>query len=364
MLGDVDGGRGARRRAGSTRVWIDLANSPHPLLFAPIARALEAAGHAVLVTVRDHAQTLELAREHWPDPVVIGGESPPGRLRKGGALVRRIRLLRSWARERRPDVAVSHNSYAQIVAAKSVGVPSVTAMDYEHQPANHLAFRLARLVLLPEAYPVATATRQGATKRKTRRYPGLKEALYIGDFEPDQDVTSKLGIDRHAGESLVVVRTPPTGALYHGFENALHTRILETISAKPDVRCVVLARNASQAAALKTVRRDAFSVPEHAIDSRSLLYAADLVIGAGGTMTREAALMGVPTFSVFAGRQPAVDRWLERSGRLSRVTDARQVASVTPRDVDPPPIAELRQLAAGPMRVFLDAVADAARGLG
>jgi len=41
--------------------------SPHPLLFAPIARRLEELGHEVLVTVRDHAQTAELAFERWPD---------------------------------------------------------------------------------------------------------------------------------------------------------------------------------------------------------------------------------------------------------------------------------------------------------
>ena len=36
------------------RVWIDLANSPHPLLFAPVVRLLEEHGHEVLVTVRDN----------------------------------------------------------------------------------------------------------------------------------------------------------------------------------------------------------------------------------------------------------------------------------------------------------------------
>ena len=40
------------------KIWIDLSNSPHPLLFAPIARAFEEQGHEVLVTARDNAQTL------------------------------------------------------------------------------------------------------------------------------------------------------------------------------------------------------------------------------------------------------------------------------------------------------------------
>src|SRR5437764_360637 len=47
--------------AENVRVWIDLANTPHPVLFAPIADELEAQGHEVLVTARDHAQTVALA---------------------------------------------------------------------------------------------------------------------------------------------------------------------------------------------------------------------------------------------------------------------------------------------------------------
>ena len=84
-----------------------------------------------------------------------------------------------------------------------------------------------------------------------------------------------------------------------------------TTVAEQGARCVVLARRPEQRRAIGALGLPNVVLPEHAIDSRSLMYAADLVIGAGGTMTREAALLGVPTVSVFAGRTPAVDRWLE-----------------------------------------------------
>src|SRR5438128_2581616 len=125
------------------RIWIDLSNSPHPLLFGPIARRLEEAGHPVLITARDNAQTVELARERWSDIAVIGGVSPKGRRAKAGAIWRRVTDLRRWAKTMLPDVALSHNSYAQVLAARTLRIPAVTAMDFEHQPANHIAFRLA-----------------------------------------------------------------------------------------------------------------------------------------------------------------------------------------------------------------------------
>jgi uncharacterized protein len=108
------------------KVWIDLSNSPHPLLFTPIRVAFEEEGHTVLMTARDNAQTLELARQRWPDVKAIGGRSPGGRIAKARALASRAHDLFRWARAVEPDVALSHNSYAQILAARLARIPVVT----------------------------------------------------------------------------------------------------------------------------------------------------------------------------------------------------------------------------------------------
>ena len=343
------------------RVWIDLSNSPHPLLFAPLARRLDDQGHEVLVTARDNAQTLELTRARWPHAVAIGGPSPRGRVAKGAALGRRIADLRRWARSARPDVALSHNSYAQIVAAEALRVPVVTAMDFEHQPANHLAFRLADSILVPDVLPREVIRRQGGRAAKVRPYPGFKEEVYLGDFEPDPRVLTRLGLGSDHLETVVVLRTPPGRAIYHHFDNPLFFDVLKTIGGQPGVRMIVLARHPEQRRAVADLELGNCLVPNAAIDSRSLMYAADLVIGAGGTMTREAALLGVPTLTMFAGRSPAVDRALESQGRLGRLERCEQVASVARRRGDPVPPAELRARGERLMDVFLEAVRVSAR---
>ena len=330
------------------RVWIDLSNSPHPLLFSPIVRRLREDGHEVLLTARDNAQTAELALERWPETVIIGGHTPKQKAAKLRQIALRMSDLRRWARAVGPDVALSHNSYAQIVAASRLGVPAVTAMDFEHQPANHLAFRLARTVLLPDVLPLDALRHQGAAARKTVRYPGLKEELYIGDFEPDPSILARLRLGDHRGgrdgsrRTIVVARTPPTGALYHPFANPLFERSLETVCSQDDVVCVVLTRSQEQIGRIEALALRNCIVPHVAIDSRSLMYAADAMIGAGGTMTREAALMGIPTWTLFAGTPPAVDLWLERRGKLVRLTDTEQLAQLTPRPGPPRETAELR----------------------
>ena len=69
------------------------------------------------------------------------------------------------------------------------------------------------------------------------------------------------------------------------------------------------------------------------------MHAADLVIGAGGTMTREAALLRVPTFSAYAGAQPAVDRWLEAQGLLRRLERVDDILPLAPRTDEPASLA-------------------------
>ena len=343
------------------KVWIDAAHPPHPLLFGPVARRLEALGHEVAVTARDASETLDLARERWPSAARIGGPSPKGRRAKAQAIARRARDLRRWAAALRPDVALSHNSYAQIVAARSLGIPIVTAMDYEHQPANHLAFRLAHRVLLPDLLPLESVRRQGARPAKVVRYHGLKEELYLGDFEPDPAVLETIGVRRRDGDVLVAVRAPSFHTLYHPSTNPLFAPVMEHLAARADVRCVVLTRHPEQRAALAALDAPNFTLPEHAVDSRSLMHATDLVIGAGGTMTREAALMGVPTVSIYTGPPPAVDLWLERRGLLRRVTDAAQLDGVERRRREPVPLDELRRRSADLVDLFATATVDAAR---
>jgi hypothetical protein len=295
------------------RVWIDLANSPHVAVVAPIAARLEREGHEIVLTARDHAQTVELARTRWPDVLVVGGESPPGRAAKGAEIARRAVRLRRFALERRPDVAFSHGSYAQIAAAWSVRLPAVTMMDYEHQPANHLSFRLARRVIVPEVFPAEALRRYGARPGKVVRYPGFKEELYLGGFSPADSIREQLELDDDA--IVAVFRPPPDGALYHRMANERFDEVVRLALRHDGVQIVLLPRTAAQRARYEALS-PRIRVPRQAVDGASLLAAADLTVGAGGTMNRESAVLGTPTYSVFAGRLAAVDAELMRQGRL------------------------------------------------
>src|SRR6185503_2803244 len=179
------------------RIWIDLANSPHVPFFRSLTNDFIQRHHEILVTARAFAETVELAKAAGFNPEVIG-EHGGGKLSgKAGNLVQRALALGRWARGRNLDLAVSHNSYSQVLAARALSLKTVTLMDYEHQPANHLAFRLASRVIVPQAFPDAALTSFGAHPAKVRRYAGLKEDVYLADFQTDPEFEkqlSKLGI--------------------------------------------------------------------------------------------------------------------------------------------------------------------------
>ncbi|HEY9405186.1 MAG TPA: DUF354 domain-containing protein [Pyrinomonadaceae bacterium] len=305
------------------RIWIDLANSPHVPFFAALGEEFRARGHELELTARDFAQTVELAERAHLAPAVIGGHGGRALKGKAGNLFGRALALRSWARGRpRFDLAVSHNSYSQIIAARALGLRSVTLMDYEHQPANHLAFRLASRVVVPRAFPDAALKRFGAHARKVRRYDGFKEDVYLAGWQPRagafENMLETLGM--RAGHALVVVRPPARDALYHRFDNELFDALLAHLCAHTDARIVLLARTGAQREEFEARRwGENVSIPRAALDGATLIAAADLVVSAGGTMNREAAALGVPAATVYAGEWAAVDEELVRQGRLTRI---------------------------------------------
>ena len=301
-------------------IWIDLANSPHVPFFRALIPEFERRGHEVLVTVRQYAQTVELASAAGIAHVVIGGHGGAGLLGKAGNLIGRTAALVHWARGRGIDLAVSHNSYSQIAAARTLGIKSVTLMDYEHQPANHLAFRFASRVIVPRAFPGKALRHYGANLSKVSRYNGTKEDVYLADFIPDPgfvETLKELGIA--PSDVLVVVRPPASEALYHRFENELFEEMIKSLCGSSNVKVILVARTSAQRIAYSSSNCANMIVPSIALDGSNLIAHADLVISAGGTMNREAAALGIPAATIYAGKWAAVDEELVAQGRLVRI---------------------------------------------
>ena len=305
------------------RIWVDLTNTAHVPVLRPLVELLEADGHDVDLTARPLSHTLELL-DDWGHPyLAVGRHGGAGRLGKARAAAQRLRGLLRFARDRRFDAALGHASVDLPPAARLLRIPNATMFDYEWAVAQHtVVCRLANRVLVPEAIPPERLARYGARPPKLVRYEGLKEEYYLANWEPDTDALTSLGLDRR--RVLCVVRTAPSYALdLGGSENPLLGRVLRRL-ADEQVQTVVLARTDEQRRAARAVS-DRFVVPDRAVDGSSLVAFADVLVSAGGTMNREAAVLGTPVWSIFEGRLGAIDEQLASQGRLRFLTDPAQL---------------------------------------
>lgn len=317
------------------RLLIDLTNSPHVPFFAPLVRELEAGGHEVTITARRFAQTVELAQLHGLDVEVLGSHGGTSRLGKArAALARTWQLDRFVGRAAVPgggfDVALSHGSTDLPLVARRRGIPHVTIFDYEWARTQHrLNCRMSWRVAVPDSIPFERLDDYGAPGRVVG-YPGLKEEYYLDPEALDPGaVRAQLGIAPE--QVLVVLRPPADMALYHrGITNDVFAAVLDRVRAAAGCTAVVLPRTDSQRTALRAaIGRDAqVVIPREAVDGASLVAAADVVVSAGGTMNREAAALGVPVYTIFAGRLGGVDEGLLADGRLRLLTRAEDVELV------------------------------------
>ena len=316
----------------SRKIWIDLTNSPHVLFFRPILRRLAEAGVETVVTARDFAQTLGLLQRYRIEHTVIGRHGGASVAGKSLGLVRRSGALVRFGRGRGMTQAVSHGSNDLAVAARLLRIHSTVLHDYEGAAGMHrINFRLADKVMLPAVIPFEALAPLGLDRDRYRPYDGLKEQVALADFSPDPGVLGELGLD--PARLIVVLRPPATMSLYHrGIANTVFDDVLQRLLGQ-DAQIVLLPRTMDQAAGFADV--SGVIIPSVPVDGPSLVWVSDAVISAGGTMNREAAVLGVPTWTTFAGTLGAVDRQLVEEGRMQVLAQADDVTVTKREPIEP-----------------------------
>jgi predicted glycosyltransferase len=305
-------------------IWIDLDNSPHVPLFAPIIKELRRRGHSVLVTARDCFQVCELARLLGVEHKLIGRHYGENKILKMVGLCIRAMELVPTVLSGRPDLALSHGSRAQLLLCAALKVPSIVMIDYEF--AAGLTLMRPTWIMVPEAIP-DTAIHFDHTR--ILKYTGIKEDVYVPRFAPDPNIRTDLGLDED--DLVVTLRPPATEAHYHNPESdLLFHAVIDLLRDRSNTKIVLLPRNERQEISVRNSWPDLFAagkiiVPGDAVDGLNLIWFSDLVISGGGTMNREAAALGVPVYSIFRGKIGAVDRHLANTDRLVLVESVEDV---------------------------------------
>ena len=307
------------------KVWIDITNAPHVHFFKGLIRELEKVGHEVLITTREFDGLTGILDMYGFDYYVVGrhgGATLEGKLIAG---TERMYKLSKLIVEEKPDLALYKHSAEAPRVAFGLQIPSIGFVDNETAVGqNKLILPYTKLLLFPKAIDAYELLRCGADPNGMRPVNGFSELAHLYGFVPDKRVLRELGLRRNG---YIVMRTEPVKANYF---NGPEKSILEdVIPLLPDVPIVLFPRTGEQRARFD--KFDNVIMPERPVDSLSLLHYAKLMIGAGGTMNREAIALGTPTISTYPGRLLAVTRWLVEKGVEFHSTDPVKVASMAER---------------------------------
>lgn len=308
------------------KIWVDLATAPQVLFMQPLITEMKRRGNEVFITSRNFSETVGLADRCGLDHVPVGSHGGKTMLGKITANIQRaIRLARLvWPQH--VSLAVGHGSIGQAIGATWLRIPIIAMGDYEGQPYNQFYWRIAKRLIVPEVCSKANLRKYGASEAKIASYPGIKEQVYLAAFNPDPTFREKLGI---SAESIVATMRPPSEvSAYHRFKNTVFDETIRYVAGCARTVVALLPRDAEQRAAYADLGLSNILIPREVLDGPQLVYCSDLVVGAGGTMNREATVLGTPVYSQFQGLSGSVDKYLIKQGKMVRVVDPDDIPKI------------------------------------
>jgi predicted glycosyltransferase len=293
------------------RIWFDISNSPHIAMFYDLIRELEDDGHDIIITSRPLANTVDLLNQRGLKHTIVGEHYGKSFIRKLFGFPIRVLQLARFLRRQRPHLAVSQSSFHSPLVAKILGIPSIYTNDNEHALGNKIAFMFATKILVPENLDKQKVRGWGISMKKIVQYPGVKEGIYLWRRYRLVQVNHRKAAE---GTMQVFIRPEPrTAQYYKGRLNFLDETIM---GLKDKFSVTILVRDSHQREYYKQKKFSSVVVPEKPMPFESIATHCDLFIGAGGSMTRELAVLGVPAISVYQDKLLAVDEYLVEQGLL------------------------------------------------
>jgi predicted glycosyltransferase len=291
------------------KIWFDISNSPHVNLFAALIRDLMQE-HEVIITCRPLANTVDLLDLHQFEYHVVG-KHYGGKLasKLSGYPVRVWQLVR-FLRKHKPAVGITQSTFTSAIAARFLGIPFIYMNDNEHAMGNIPSFVFADRILIPEFLDRKKVHRQGARDNKIIQYPGVKEGIYLWNTPI---------MYKSIPERMIYVRPEPWIAQYYkGATNFLDDLLLYL---KDRSKVVLLPRGKDQAVHYEQDKFKGIEVLNKPLSLQEIASQCRLFIGAGGTMTREMAVLGIPTISVYQDTLLDVDQYLIDNGMMIHKPD-------------------------------------------
>jgi len=297
-----------KRRKGensTVKIWYDACTGKHMRYGSAIAKRLRMAGHEVILTTREHPDTLALASILGEKPVVVGKYRPATLFSRLEESAKRIVHFSKLFKDDPPDIAVSHQSVELCRTAFGLGIPIILTADTPHAKAvNKLTIPFATTLVASEALPKRFL--EEYYPDRIVQFKGVDEIAWIKELKPPGTSDYK--------KPLIVVREIETKAAYALGTADQTVEIAEKLGALGNV--LLLRR---------------YGGTDEFVDSAKTVANADLVVSAGGTIAREAALQGVPSIIISELGRTYVNTYLAHKGFPIFMSDPTSMLNLAKR---------------------------------
>lgn len=308
------------------KIWIDIVNSPHVRFFNGIIKRLKADGHEVLITARDFSNIHDLLDIFQLEYTSIGKHGVTLEEKLLASTKRAYELSQFIAKEN-VDIAITKHSIELPRVAFGLGIPNIFILDNEHAiAANKLTLPLTSKLIIPEIFDVWNTIHFGMNPNDIVRYNGTCEVTHLEDFEYNKNIIEDLGLKLN-NKKIILMRPEPSLASYLDTDctKSVLTPIVNALKDQADI--LIIPRFRTQGEIFNDLEN--VHIIKTPVDTFSLMKKADLLIGAGGTMNREAALLGTPVISCYPGKQLSVDTYYIDKGLMKRSQNLNEIIDLS-----------------------------------
>jgi hypothetical protein len=316
------------------RYWLDLLTPKQVLFFKPVVEELRKNGHEVLITSRHYREVEQLATLLGLELTYVGARGGKETFDQLRASLERMNALLPVVAKFQPNVSVSVASADCARISFGIRCKHVAVSDSPHSViAGKLSLPFSHHLLTPWIIPYIAWYRFGLQRREITKYRALDPAAWLKREPMKAPVDIKLG----NGKPTILVRLEESYAPYMmGTDESWPDKVLQKLASEfRNCNLIALCRYQDQLERVQQKFGDVFQIPEKVVDGAGLIRLSDAFIGMGGTMTTEAALIGVPTISAYQGHGLYTERYLRTSGLLLKTHNLERLSNLVKKSLKP-----------------------------
>ncbi len=215
------------------------------------------------------------------------------------------------------DCAVSFSSPECARTAFGLGVKHLCVSDSPHaEKVCRLSIPFSDILFTPWVIPYSAWSRYGIREEQVITYHALDPVAWLKRRQNIIVRKEDFGLD--PSKKTITLRLDEIQAAYLlSSDRFFSKRLLDALLLEfSDCEVFVLGRYQSQIEAFKAAYGSKAKIAENIVEGADLISVSDVFIGLGGTMTSEAALLGVPAISLFQGDPLYTEEYLVKEGLL------------------------------------------------